>query len=91
MCIEDLGVLVCRQDRFFARVSASFPEALRQSTLFKTAQEALHKPLRVSSDGESFKSRDARANLQVTFMREEETVRRSRTSTSTVVWHQARI
>ena len=33
--------------------------------------------------GESFKSRDAHANLQVTFMRDEGTVRWPRTSTST--------
>ena len=55
----------------FARVSAGFPEALRQSTLFKTAEEALHKPLPgFELTGESFKSRDAHANLQVTFMRD---------------------
>ena len=69
-----LGVLVCRQDRFFARVSAGFPEALRQSTLFKTAEEALHNPLPgFEMTGESFKSRDAHANLQITFMRDEGT------------------
>jgi hypothetical protein len=66
-----LGVLVCRQDRFFARVSAGFPEVLRQSPLFRTAQEGLHKPLPgFELTGESFKSRDPHANLQVTFMRD---------------------
>ena len=66
-----LAVLVCRQDRFFARVSAGFPEALRQSSLFRTAQEVLHKPLPgFELTGESFKSKDAHANLQVTFMRD---------------------
>ena len=50
-----LGVLVCRQDRFFARVSAGFPEALRQSPLFRTAQEALHNPLPgFETDGREF-------------------------------------
>jgi len=66
------GVLVCRQDRFFARVSGGFPEVLRQSPLFKTAPRALHKPLPgFEMTGESFKSRDAHANLQVTFLREQ--------------------
>ena len=70
-CMSQIGgVLVCRQDRFFARVSAGFPEILRQSPLFKTAQDALHKPLPgFDMTGDSFKSRDAHANLQVTFMR----------------------
>jgi len=71
-CISQIrGVLVCRQDRFFARVTARFPEMLRQSRLFKTAPAALHKPLPAfEMTGESFKSQDAHANLQVTFMRE---------------------
>ena len=71
-CVSQIGgVLVCRQDRFFARVNAAFPEVLRQSALFKTAKDALHKPLPgLEMTGDSFKSRDAHANLQVTFMRE---------------------
>lgn len=71
-CVSKIqGVLVCRQDRFFARVSADFPEALRQSSLFGTARENLHKPLPgFELTGDSFKSRDAHANLQVTFMRD---------------------
>ena len=71
-CVSQIGsVLVCRQDRFFARVSTAFPEVLRQSALFKTAKDALHKPLPgFEMTGDSFKSRDAHANLQVTFMRE---------------------
>jgi hypothetical protein len=70
-CASEIeGVMVCRQDRFFARVSAGFPERLRQSALFKTAGDTLHKPLAgFEMTGESFKSRDAHANLQVTFMR----------------------
>ena len=72
-CVSQIhGVLVCRQDRFFARVSAGFPEALRRSALFNTAREALHDPLPgFEMTGESFKSRDAHASLQVTFMRDE--------------------
>jgi hypothetical protein len=66
-----LGLLVCRQDRFFARVNAGFPETLRASPRFVTARENLHDPLPgFALTGESFKSRDAHANLQVTFMRE---------------------
>ena len=65
------GVLVCRQDRFFARVDARLPERLRRSPLFKSARETLHEPLPGFQMAEgSFKSRDAHANLQVTFMRE---------------------
>ena len=71
-CVSEIGgVLVCRQDRFFARVTAGFPEILRKSPLFKTAENDLHKPLPgFKMTGDSFKSRDAHANLQVTFMRE---------------------
>lgn len=74
-CLSQIGgLMVCRQDRFFARVSAGFPELLRQSPLFKSAPETLHEPLDGFQLAEgSFKSRDAHANLQVTFMREEET------------------
>ena len=71
-CLSHIGgVLVCRQDRFFARVSADFPEVLRQSPLFRSAPETLHKSLPgFEMTGDSFKTRDAHANLQVTFMRE---------------------
>ena len=71
-CLSSIGgVLVCRQDRFFARVDARLPERLRRSPLFKSAREELHKPLPGFQMAEgSFKSRDAHANLQVTFMRE---------------------
>lgn len=66
------GVLLIRQDRFFARVvDAGLPERLRRSLLFKSAPESLHEPLPGFQLAEgSFKSRDAHANLQVTFMRE---------------------
>ena len=74
-CLSDIGgVLVCRQDRFFARVDAGLPERFRRSPLFKSAPEALHAPLPGFQMAEgSFKSRDAHANLQVTFMRESAT------------------
>ena len=71
-CLSQIGgVMLCRQDRFFARVDAGFPELLRKSQLFKSAPETFHEPQPgfQLSEG-SFKSRDAHANLQVTFMRE---------------------
>jgi hypothetical protein len=65
------GVLLCRQDRFFARVDARLPERLRRSPVFKSARAPLHEPLPGFQMAEgSFKSRDAHANLQVSFMRE---------------------
>jgi hypothetical protein len=65
------GVLLCCQDRFFARVENSLPERLRESRFFKSAPETLHEPLPGFQMAEgSFKSRDAHANLQVMFMRE---------------------
>jgi len=68
------GLLVCRQDRFFAFVDASLPNQLAKSPLYKTAPNCLHKPLLgFKLTGSSFKTRDAHANLQVTFMRHEET------------------
>jgi hypothetical protein len=71
-CLSAIGgVLVCRQDRFFARVDGRLPERLRRSPLFKSAPETLHDPLPGFQLAEgSFKSRDPHANLQVTFMRE---------------------
>jgi hypothetical protein len=71
-CLSQIGaVLLSRQDRFFARVERGFPERLRRSHLFKSAPETLHEPLPGFQMAEgSFKSRDAHANLQVTFMRE---------------------
>jgi hypothetical protein len=63
--------MVCRQDRFVARVGAGLPGRLRRSPVFKSAPESRHEPLPGFEMAEgSFKSRDAHANLQVTFMRE---------------------
>jgi hypothetical protein len=73
--IEDL--LVCRQDRFFAYVHSELPQLLQTSESFKAAPNTLHQPLKgfkLTVDG-SFKSRDAHANIQVTFMRHETTGR----------------
>jgi hypothetical protein len=75
-CFPSLGaLLLCRQDRFFATVTdGSLPERLRRSLIYKAAPETLHEPLPGFELAEgSFKSRDAHANLQVTFMRDTET------------------
>lgn len=71
-CLSGIrGLMACRQDRFFARVDARLPERLRRSPLFKSAPDTLHDPLPGFQMAEgSFKSRDAHANLQFTFMRE---------------------
>ena len=66
------GLLVCRQDRFFAKVNHRLAAKLRNSTLYKSAKDDLHKPLKgysKSAEG-SFKSHDAHANIQVTFQQE---------------------
>jgi hypothetical protein len=64
-------LLIVRQDRLFARVAPEMPEQLRLSPLFKSAPGALHQPPPgFSPPIESFKSKDAHANLQVTFMTE---------------------
>ena len=44
-------------------------DVVRQSNLFKSAPNTLHEPLPDFRMEESFKSLDAHANLQVTFMR----------------------
>jgi len=66
------GLLVCRQDRFFAKVKKGLAGKLRNSTLYKSAKDDLHKPLKgyVKSVEGSFKSHDAHANIQVTFQEE---------------------
>jgi hypothetical protein len=64
--IEDL--LVCRQDRFFAFVNSALLTQVNDSPRFKSAGNGLHPPLAGFSRGPSFKSRDAHANIQLTFM-----------------------
>ena len=63
------SALVIRQDRCFCSVASGMPEALRRSDRFKSAKQALHKPLSGFQLEDSFKSKDDYANLQVTFMR----------------------
>jgi hypothetical protein len=63
-------LMVCRQDRFFAMVDSTLPARLRSSPVFQSAPATLHKPLAgFEITGESFKSRDAHANIQYTFQR----------------------
>jgi hypothetical protein len=66
------GLLVCRQDRFFAKVKKGLPGKLRNSVLYKSAKDDLHDPLKgyTKSVEGSFKSHDAHANIQVTFQQE---------------------
>lgn len=65
------SLLLSRQDRFFAKVKSTLPEHLRQSLQFKSAKDTLHEPLPgFRLVDQSFKSRDAHANLQVTCMEE---------------------
>jgi hypothetical protein len=55
-------------------VDPTMPERLRQSSTFKSAPASLHEPLPGFQLAEgSFKTRDAHANLQVTFMRHTQT------------------
>jgi hypothetical protein len=74
-CFPFVGaLLVCRQDRFFAKVDSSLPARLRSSPVYKSAPNTLHEPLHGFQLAEgSFKTRDAHANLQVTFMRDTQT------------------
>jgi hypothetical protein len=65
--LQSLAVL--RQDRCFCNVDPAMPEFLRKSDFFKSAPQTLHKPLKDFVIEDSFKSTDAHANLQVTFMR----------------------
>jgi hypothetical protein len=76
-CLPSIeAVLLCRQDRLFAFTSTSLPDQLRGSATFKSAPESLHDPLDgFALTGDSFKTRDAHANLQVTFMRHQATGR----------------
>jgi len=73
-CFRFLGSpAVLRQDRCLCSVDASMPEFLRKSERFKSAPNTLHKPLSGFRLEDSFKSRGAHANLQVTFMRHKQT------------------
>lgn len=61
---------VLRQDRCFAEVDPALHDKLARSDRYKSAPGKLHKPPRGFELANSFKSRDAHANLQVTFMRQ---------------------
>ena len=63
------GLLLIRQDRCFARVDPELLTKVKDDARFKSVNGSLHAPLDgyVMSDV-SFKSRDAHANLQITFM-----------------------
>ena len=66
------GLLISRQDRLFARVTPGLVELVQNGVMFKSAPSTLHEPpqgFEMSVHG-SFKSKDAHANLQVTFMTE---------------------
>ena len=71
-CLPSFGdLLIMRQDRLFARVAPGLRAQLRAAPMFKSAPGALHEPPPgFSPPLESFKSKDAHANLQVTFMTE---------------------
>lgn len=73
-CFSFLGPpAVLRQDRCFCSVDPTMPEFLRQSSKFKSAPNTLHQPLSNFRLEDSFKTLDAHANLQVTFMRHKQT------------------
>ena len=75
-CLPEIeGLLVCRQDRFFAFVDSGLEERINKSPHYKSAGDGLHDPLEGFSMKRSFKSRDAHANLQLTFMVENATGR----------------
>lgn len=63
------SLMLCRQDRVFAMVEPTILDFLRRSVVFKSALNTLHDPLPDFELEESFKSRDAHANLQITLMR----------------------
>jgi hypothetical protein len=60
---------ILRQDRCFAEVDPALHAKLARSDAYKSAPAALHMPPPGFELMNSFKSRDAHANLQVTFMR----------------------
>ena len=61
---------ILRQDRCFAEVDPALHDKLSRSDSYKSAPATLHMPPPGFELMNSFKSRDAHANLQVTFMRE---------------------
>jgi len=77
-CLTDTeGLLVCRQDRFFAFVDPELENRINESPRYRSAGNILHDPLAGFTLKRSFKSRDAHANLQLTFMVENATGRQA--------------
>jgi hypothetical protein len=75
-CLPHIGeLLLARQDRFFAFVDAGLEDSVNLSPTYKSAPNSLHSPLPGFSMRRSFKSRDAHANIQLTFMVENATGR----------------
>jgi hypothetical protein len=75
-CLPEIaGLLICRQDRLFAFVNAGLEERVNASPNYRSADSSLHHPLAGFTLKRSFKSRDAHANLQLTFMVENATGR----------------
>jgi hypothetical protein len=71
-CFRAFGsILISRQDRIFVVINdKDLPDKLQASPRFQSADSSLHSPLPgCALTGQSFKSRDAHANLQVTFQR----------------------
>lgn len=68
-------LMVVRQDRFFCMLEDGVADFLRQSPVFKSAPGLLHDPLPGFERGESFKSRDAHANIQLSLMRHKQSGR----------------
>jgi hypothetical protein len=66
-------LVTLHQDRCFCSADPGMPEFLRRSERFKSAPATLHAPLSGYCLEDSFKSKDAHANLQVTFMRDKRT------------------
>lgn len=63
------GLFIARQDRIYAAVDSTLPTRLAQSRSFISVKSTLHTALPgYVITNQSFKSRDAHANLQVTFM-----------------------
>jgi len=68
-CLPEIeALLVSRQDRLFAFVNAGLEERANASPHYRSADSSLHHPLEGFTLKRSFKSRDAHANLQLTFM-----------------------
>jgi hypothetical protein len=63
------SLIRAEQDRCFCHVNPAMPAFLQRSPVFRTVDGGLHTPLPGFVREESYKSRDAHANLQVTLMR----------------------